>query len=127
MRKDIIKRSAVDGTLATKAYEDRKISHLNTEALCQEEGVTFIPMVCEAQGGGWGPMAHKVWSELAKYKSLISGELNSIIVNQMLQSLSLILHRENARSILRRSPKYLGRNDNEILSASVFADNSCAS
>ena len=84
-----------------------------------EEGITFIPIICEADGGGWGPEAHKVWSELAKQKAIISGEQNSIIVNQLLQSLGLILHRENARSILRRSPGTFGENCSELLAAST--------
>ena len=56
----MVNRSAEDGSYATKAYEDFKRSHLETESLCREEGITFIPMICEADGGGWGPAAHKV-------------------------------------------------------------------
>ena len=116
----MVDRSAEDGSYATKAYEDFKRSHLQTECLCQEEGITFIPMICEADGGGWGPAAHKVWSVLAKQKSIISGETDSIIVSRLLQSLGLILHRENARSILRRSPGNTDRDISELLATSVY-------
>ena len=92
---------------------------MNTEDACREEGITFIPMICEAHGGGWGPAAHKVWSELAKHKALASGEQDSTIVGQLLQSMGLILHRENARSILRRSPNYLSDDYREMLAASA--------
>ena len=119
LRRDIVGRSAVDGSAPTKAYEEFKRSHLNTEAACREEGITFIPMICEADGGGWGPAAHKVWNELAKHKALASGELDSTIVSQLLQSLGLILHKENARSILRRSPGYTSPDHRELLAASV--------
>ena len=118
LRSDMVTRSAKDGSNATKKYEDVKGSHLQTESLCREEGITFIPMICEADGGGWGPAAHKVWTDLAKHKSIISGETDSIIVNRLLQSLGVILHRENTRSILRHS----GNTDpdiSELLATSV--------
>ena len=101
-----------------------KRSHLETEFLCQEEGVTFIPMICEAAGGGWGPEAHKTWSELAKYKAIATGEQVSIVVTKLLQSLGIILHRENARSVLRRSPNNMGRDCSELLAASAACSSS---
>ena len=58
LRKDLVAKSAKDGSSAVKAYEDHKRSHLDTETICREEGITFIPLVCEADGGGWGPSAH---------------------------------------------------------------------
>ena len=119
LRSNMVSRSAEDGSAASKAYEVFKRTHLDTEAKCREEGVTFIPVICEADGGGWGPAAHKVWSELAKQKALASGELDSTIVSRLLQSLGLILHRENARSILRRSPTYTGQDCCELLAASA--------
>ena len=119
LRSSIVDRSAVDGSAPTTTYEDFKRSHMNTENACQEEGITFLPVICEADGGGWGPAAHKVWSELAKHKALASGELNSIIVSRLLQSLGLILHRENAHAILRRSPNITNIDCRELLAASV--------
>ena len=38
LRSDIVMRSAEDGSIATKNYENLKRSHLNTEAICKEEG-----------------------------------------------------------------------------------------
>ena len=120
LRGDIVGRSAIDGSASTKAYEDKKRSYLNTESMCREEGITFIPMVCEADGGGWGPAAHKVWSELAKLKALASGEKDSTIVGQLLPSLGLILHKENARSILLRSPGHTSQDCRDMLAAAAL-------
>ena len=78
LRNNILNRSALDGSAATTEYESLKRSHLNTEEKCRDEGFTFIPMVCEADGGGWGPSAHKVWSVLAKQKAILAGEQDSI-------------------------------------------------
>jgi len=91
-----------DPSAATASYEDYKRTHLGTERACTDEGFAFTPMVVEAVGGGWGAAASKVYSELAKQKSLISGEPEDRLAMQLYQNLSIILHRENARSILKR-------------------------
>ena len=119
LQPSIVSRSAEDGTAAVKDYENFKRGHLDTEAICQEQGINFIPVICEADGGGWGPAGHKVWSQLAKHKSVITGESSSIIVTRLLQSLGLILYRENARSILRRYPSSTSQDCSELLAASA--------
>ena len=119
LRSDMVNKSAEDGSAATIAYEGFKRTHLDTEITCQQEGITFIPIICEADGGGWGPAAHAVWSELAKHKSVLTGEHTSVIVSRLLQSLSMILHRENARAILRRSPGTVDCDFREFLAAST--------
>ena len=119
LRRDAVRKSAEDGSSAVKAFEDYKRSYLNTEIACQENGITFIPIVFEADGGGWGPAAHKVWSVIAKNKSIRSGEKDSVSIAYLLQSLGLILHRENARAILRRSPNIVNSDWNELLAATA--------
>ena len=100
----MVDNSAHNGASATLAYEDFKREYMDTGQACEAEGIKLIPVIVEAHGGGWGPLAHKVWNELAKRKSAITGELESTVACQLLQSLSIILHRENARAILRRWP-----------------------
>ena len=119
LRADMINRSAEDGSAASKSYEDYKCYYMDTKSKCEEEGITFIPVICEANGGGWGPAANIVWNDLAKHKSLLTGETKSIIAAQLLQSLGIILHRENARAVLRRAPNSLGHDSEELLAASV--------
>ena len=74
MKMDMFLKSADDGTTAAKEYEHFKRTYLNTEDICREEGITFIPLIIEADGGGWGPAASAVWSHIAKQKSTLSGE-----------------------------------------------------
>ena len=81
--------------------------------------MSFIPIIAEAHGGGWGQEAHKVWNTLAKQKSAITGERESDVACMLLQSLGLILHRENARAILRRWPQAIA--DRSITAARVSA------
>ena len=84
LRVDLVNKSAQQGTFPTEAYERFKCQHLETEEKCRAEGITFIPIICEADGGGWGPAANKVWGELAKTKALLTGEQTPSIVNCLL-------------------------------------------
>ena len=123
LQADMVDRSSEDAAAATTSYEDLKRSHLDTENKCRDDGLTFIPIVVEADGGGWGKAAHQVWSELAKRKAIIAGERDSTMVSRILQSLGIILHKENARSILRRMPRSVGRECLEQLAASAVCTN----
>ena len=75
---------------------------MDTQRQCIDEGFNFIPMVLEAVGGGWGPSASKVFLEIAKTKSQLTGESKNKVLTQIHQNLGTILHRENARAVLRR-------------------------
>lgn len=104
LRLEVVHDSARDPEACLKSYEDFKCSHLDTKAQCQSQGISFLPMVMEAAGGGWGKTARGVWSELAKSSALAFGELQTTTASatQLLQRLSMTLHRENARACLRR-------------------------
>ena len=105
LRDDVLLSSVTDRQVVLTNYEDFKENFKSTSTQCQQSGLSFIPMIMEASGGGWGKQARRVWSELAKKHSLAMGELTSDKDSavHMLQRLSIILHRENARAILRRS------------------------
>ena len=105
LRPDRVRDSARDHTSATLQYEGFKCDHLETATLCRAEGMQFIPMVIEACGGGWGAEAAKTWAELAKQSALASGEHRSTCAAQILGSLSVTLHKENARAVIRRAPR----------------------
>ena len=122
LRVDLVNKSVDDNSAATEAYENLKRTYRDTEESCRAEGITFIPVICKADGGGWGPAAHKVWSELAKIKAILTGEQNSTIANRLLQNLGLILHRENARAVLRRSQKDIDNDLRDLLAASVVCN-----
>jgi hypothetical protein len=104
LRVDSVADSAHDPQAVLTRYEDFKCSFKDTKTLCQSQGITFIPMIIEATGGGWGKMARCVWTELAKSSALATGELesNSSCAIMLQQRLAMTLHRENARACLRR-------------------------
>ena len=94
---------------------------MGTAQACEAEGIKFIPVIAEADGGGWGPKAHQLWNELAKRRSSITGEPESVVACQLLQTLGITLHRENARAILRRWPNPAYHGCRTILTAAVTA------
>ena len=103
LRPEVVQSTIQEPMSATTTYEDVKRNRNNIEADCQSSGITFIPVVVEADSGCWGPSAAKVFSELAKVKACITGELLNSTCTHLYQSLGITLHRENARAILRRS------------------------
>ena len=105
LRLESIADSVRDPDAALTKYEDFKRQHQDTQAQCQAQGITFIPMIMEAVGGGWGRVARGVWSELAKTSALATGELETerSCAIMLRQRLSMTLHRENARACLRRT------------------------
>ena len=93
---------------------------MDTEQICKDEGISFIPLIFETAGGGWGPAASAVLNEIAKHKSTMTGETVSVTASRMLQTLGIILHKENARAIIRRSQCIDTNNEfSELLSAFV--------
>jgi len=104
LRLDLQIDAATSPGSVTTRYEDFKCGYRDTRSECSAQGVSFIPMVVEAVGGGWGKMARCVWSELAKSSCLATGELESTrsCAIMLQQRLAMTLHRENARACLKR-------------------------
>ena len=101
---DALGDSLLDPEAVTTRYEAFKEHHQDTKQQCSDQGITFIPMVMEAVGGGWGKSARCVWSELAKTSALATGELetSTSCAVMLQQRLQMTLHRENARACLQR-------------------------
>jgi len=114
LRTDVIDQSTRDGSAAATAYEAYKRSFLDTAVQCQEEGMIFIPMVMEAHGGSWGSDARRAWAQVAKAAAQLTGDSPAVVAERHLQRLSVILHRENARAIVRRSAGSAGESNQEI-------------
>ena len=94
--------SVTDGSRASTDYEARQCQHLSTLEACTSEGLQFVPLVVEACGGGWGPIALKTWRSLGEAISARTGEGSSVESQRLLQTLGIALQRENARAVLRR-------------------------
>ena len=59
-------------------------------------------MVIEAHGGGWSKTARGVLDSIAKSVASTWNENNEIAALAIAQRLSVTLHRENARAVVRR-------------------------
>jgi hypothetical protein len=106
MKGGSLEESVRDGNHAASSYAEMKRAHLGTAAVCESQGILFIPMVCETHGGSWDKEALEVWRQVAKARSLISGEPWERGFQQMMQTLSVAIHRANAQAIATRA---LGR------------------
>ena len=102
LRADLLAASAASSSAATERYEEFKRQHQDTARLCAAQGFTFLPMVVEAHGGGWGREARRAFGVLAKRVADATGEDAALVADQHAQRLSVSLHRENARAVLRR-------------------------
>ena len=54
LRSQIVAESALDGKAPPQQYEDVEREYLDIERQCHAEGITFMPLVVEADGGGCG-------------------------------------------------------------------------
>ena len=99
-----VHEAAADPNHPVITYEAHKRAHMDTAAQCDQQGLSFVPMVVEARGGGWGPAARGVWRFLARAKAAQTGQDESAAATELAQRINITLHRENARAILRRVP-----------------------
>ena len=71
-------------------------------------GVQVFPFIIEAHGGGFGPVARRVLAEVARAGAAREGEEVEAQASSLLRRMSVSVHRENARAILRRLPGLVG-------------------
>ena len=102
LRADLIAHSVADPGAGLARYEEYKRQHQGTAQACRGADITFIPMVVEAHGGGWGSEARRAFAVLAKRAADARGEEAAGEADRMAQRRSISLHRETARAILRR-------------------------
>ena len=102
LRGDLLAASAAAPGAAAERYEGQKRLFLDAARSCGAAGITFIPMVMEAHGGSWGKEARRALAVLAKRAADATGEDPALVAAEHAQRLSLLLHKENARAVLRR-------------------------
>ena len=67
-------------------------------------GLSYVPLVIEAHGGGWSKLARKTFDVIASQLRATSDSLADAASLTIAQRLSVTLHRENARAVVRRLP-----------------------
>ena len=103
LQQNIVGEAALSSGAAAKAYVARKRSFLDTENLCNQQGITFLPMVAECSGG-WGADSLKSLRHLARVSADRSGKQHGHVLTELLQSLCIIVRSAKARAVLRRAP-----------------------
>ena len=124
LRADLLEQTAAVGLSCLTLYEDHKKTFLDTEKQCANEGIAFLPFVLEAHSGSWGPTATKVLLRLGKSISMISGESTALEALRARQNLGLVLQRETARAVLRRSP-VLAMTDDQDSAYNMLSSTGC--
>ena len=104
MRSDYLQNVPDDPTRIFEQYEALKRTHNQTDQDCEAAGFDFTPMVVEAHSGAWSTTAKRVWDMIAKAQSASWNEDGDVSSLRIAQRLSIALHRENARAVLRRVP-----------------------
>ena len=105
-------------------YDELKRGYLNTEASCAANGITFLPFIVEADGGGLGRTARQVCAHIAKgAASRVNTEVE-VQACELLRRISMTLQRENARSVLKRMP--LPNVESATLDPAIWAEDGMA-
>ena len=102
MRSDRFREAATSPEAAFQRYEKLKREYKQTEQSCSSAGFRFVHMVLEAHAGGWGPSARVVLDWLAQQVAAAQHIEPHAASLKIAQRLSCVLHRENARAVLRR-------------------------
>ena len=84
--------------------------------------IKYIPMVIEASGGSWNFDSEVVWKLIIRNIAHITCDSISNITNNVYQSLSTILAKSNARSILKRSPFSVEEDWTKINASALTSD-----
>ena len=104
LRDDLVNEARQDPAAVWGRYEDMTRSYQDTAAECQRQGLTFLPFVVEAHGGGFGPMARRAVAHIAKAGAATEGEEVERQAANTVRRMSCSVHRQNARAVLRRFP-----------------------
>ena len=66
------------------------------------QGFSFTPMVVDSHSGAWSPTARKTLDRVAKTLAMSWNDQGESTSLKLAQRLSITLHRENARAVMKR-------------------------
>jgi hypothetical protein len=105
MRADIYRTCRTAPEEVFERYERFKRDYKSTSAACESANFRFVPAVFEAHGGGFSHNVRGLLDWIARETAAWQREPLSVISLQTAQRISIALHRENARAVLKRMPK----------------------
>ena len=102
MRSDRMQLASEDAGCVLERYVEIKRSYMGTARLCEEAGFDFTPMVIESHGS-WCAAARRAIDLVSRTQAASGNEQGEVVSLRIAQRLSIALHRENARAVLRRA------------------------
>ncbi len=102
LRADRLETVAMQAPAVFADYEDFKRNYKDTDQICSSQGFSFVPTIAEAHSGAWSPLARKQFDFITQRIASMSRTLPEVESLKFAQRISITLHRENARAILRR-------------------------
>ena len=84
-------------------YERTKREFQGTGQACEAAGFRFVPMVLEAHAGGFSGLMRATLDWVSRQAAETQHENHGIIALKIAQRISIALHRENARVVLKRA------------------------
>ena len=103
MRADLVERTAESPTVVFEEYETFKRSFQHTDKQCTDQGFQFTPMILDAHSGAWSSSARAVLGWVAQGVAAVWGDSVEAVSLRVAQRISMSLHQENARAVLRRT------------------------
>ena len=94
--------SSTDASLVSSHYDLFTRHHLDTEAQCRAAGMSFLPFVVEAHGGGLGTTARQVVAFTARAAAAKEETSVEASATMVMRHISVTVPRKNAWAILRR-------------------------
>ena len=94
--------SSTDASLVRSHYDLFTRHHLDTGAQCRAAGMSFLPFVVDAHGGGLRTTARQVVAFTARAAAAKEGTSVEASATMVMRHISVTVPRENARAILRR-------------------------
>ena len=124
LRADCLRESTVEPTAAFSRYESFKRDFQGTAQSCNAAGFAFQPCIFEAHGGGFSGLVRGLLDWVAGREAATTGDARGSTSLRLAQRISIVLHRETARAILRRSspPSEEGVPDSSAWSVAVTGE-----
>jgi hypothetical protein len=104
LRSDVFRACRSNPEEVFDQYSQFKCEHLNTALSCESAGFRFVPLVFEAHGGGWNAAVRAILDRIAREAAAQQREPLASVSLQTAQRISVALHREDARAVLKRTP-----------------------
>ena len=102
MRGDLMQVAEHSPEEVVSKYEEFKKTYKNALQQCLGQGFDFTPFIFEAHSGSWSLTARRVLDRLASQQKHLERTTVEDPSLRIAQRISISLHRENARAVLRR-------------------------